>query len=361
MNNYQPIVEELITLLNQSGNCQMKTALMKGIKAAEILGYYSLTDYYHFLDEMVTLIPTDRNLLPWCLNFYYFIDQAPKFGEPKTSLKDHPLFQQWIAKFINTWGSFLNTTESAKGLDSLYLDPQYNVDDFVKGPSGWLTFNQFFARHIKPGKRPVQDILNNSVIVSPADSQFRGYWAIDDNPKVTVKGLNWTIPQLLDLDPKEHPVASKELKEKFAGGTYTHSYLSAHDYHRFHVPVGGTIKYAYHIAGKINLDVIKYEDGSLGMTDGDSWQHTQVRGLIVIDTGSDDIGYIAVLPIGMGEVSSVTLTVEPGTKLTKGDEFGYFAFGGSDIVMVFEKKAAVKFTAVKYEHYNQGQQIAKVG
>jgi len=63
------------------------------------------------------------------------------------------------------------------------------------------------------------------------------------------------------------------------------------------------------------------------MIDGTGYQFTQARGLIVIDS---PVGLVAVLPIGMGQVSSVNLTAQVGAHLAKGEEFGYFAFGGSD-------------------------------
>ena len=133
-----------------------------------------------------------------------------------------------------------------------------------------------------------------------------------------------------------------------------HSYLSAHDYHRFHVPVGGIVREVRNIPGRVILDVIKKEDGSLDMTDGDTYQFTQARGLIIIESA---IGLVAVLPIGMGQVSSVNLTAEVGAILAKGEEFGYFTFGGSDIIIMFEADK-VKITAEVGTHYNQGKAVA---
>jgi len=66
---------------------------------------------------------------------------------------------------------------------------------------------------------------------------------------------------------------------------------------------------------------------------------------------------VAVLPIGMGQVSSVNLTAQVGATLAKGEEFGYFTFGGSDIVVMFEKDR-VKITAQVGTHYNQGKAVA---
>lgn len=69
-------------------------------------------------------------------------------------------------------------------------------------------------------------------------------------------------------------------------------------------------------------------------------QCIQNRGLIVIRT--KDYGKVAVLPIGMAQVSSVVMTVKKGDHVKKGDNISYFQFGGSDVVVVFEKKVTFK-------------------
>ena len=335
---HQPIVEELIRILEVKP--ELKEALEESIAKAERLDAPTLTAYYQFLDEMVTMIPTERNLLPKCLEFYYLIDQSPQ-----GKLQEDDLFQQWTLKFIEDWGSFLDTTESAEGLETLYTNPIYQIDDYFRGPSGWLTFNQFFARQVRPGKRPIDELCNDSVIVSAADSVFHGQWDIDEDSQITVKGFEWSVHQLLDGSP---------FQDRFKGGIYMHSYLSAHDYHRFHVPVRGVVREVRKIPGRVILDVIKKEDGSLDMTDGDTYQLTQQRGLIIIES---PLGLVAVLPIGMGQVSSVNLTVQVGATLAKGEEFGYFTFGGSDIIIMFEANK-VKVTAQVGTHYNQGKEVA---
>ena len=335
---HQPIVEELIRILEVKP--ELKKALEESIIKAERIDTPTLTAYYQFLDEMVTMIPTERNLLPMCLEFYYLIDQSPQ-----AKLQEDDLFQQWTLKFIKDWGSFLDTTESAKGLETLYTDPIYQIDDYMKAPSGWLTFNQFFARHVRPGKRPIDGLWDDSVVVSAADSVFHGQWDIDEDSQITVKGLEWSVHELLDGSP---------FQDRFKGGMYMHSYLSAHDYHRFHVPVQGVVREVRNIPGRVVLDVIKKEDGSLDMTDGDTYQLTQARGLIIIES---PLGLVAVLPIGMGQVSSVNLTAQVGATLAKGEEFGYFTFGGSDIIIMFEANR-VKVTAQVGTHYSQGKAIA---
>ena len=140
-------------------------------------------------------------------------------------------------------------------------------------------------------------------------------------------------------------------------GIYTHSFLNVEDYHRYHVPVSGEIKEVRKIEGRVYVSVIREADGSLETIDGDTYQYNQESGLIVID--SPDVGLVAVLPIGMQVVSSVNLTPEIGAKLQKGDEFGFFMCGGSDIVMLFQNKKVV-IDAEVGKKYLQGQRIGEV-
>lgn len=132
-------------------------------------------------------------------------------------------------------------------------------------------------------------------------------------------------------------------------------FLNVNDYHRKCTPVRGVVREARRMPGKVVLDVIKKEDGSLDVIDGTGYQFTQDRGLFVIES---PIGLVAVLPIGMAQVSSVNVTAEVGVTLTKGEELSYFTFGGSDIIVVFEAKSKVKFTAEVGTHYKQGEAIA---
>ena len=78
---------------------------------------------------------------------------------------------------------------------------------------------------------------------------------------------------------------------------------------------------------------------------------------MVID--SPEMGLVAVLPIGMATVSSVNLTPDVGAELRKGDEFGYFLFGGSDIVMIFQD-VDLEIEAEVGTKYLQGQRLGRM-
>jgi phosphatidylserine decarboxylase len=90
--------------------------------------------------------------------------------------------------------------------------------------------------------------------------------------------------------------------------------------------------------------------------DSPGYQFCQARGLVILDTA---IGLIAVLPMGMAQVSSIILTAEVGQTLRKGEEISYFQFGGSDIVLVFEAKSNISVTAQVGTHYKMGSRIAQ--
>ncbi len=336
----QLIVQELIDLL--SARSDLKAALLESIRTADLPNLISLEQYFKFLNEMVTLIPTERNLNSHLNTFYYLIGCSPD-----QILQKDDVFQRWACEFAKTWGAFLDTPASAAGIAGFLKSPDFHLSDYAPAPSGWLTFNQFFARQVRPGKRPVASLRDDNIVVSPADSVYQGQWPIDKKAKITVKGLTWSILDLLDGSPYQ---------SRFEGGIFTHSFLDVNDYHRFHVPVAGRVKEARKIPGHVIMDVVKESDGSLNCIDGTGYQFSQDRGLLVLDS---PLGLVAVLPIGMAQVSSVNFTAEVGADLEKGEEFGFFAFGGSDMVILFEA-GRVQLDAKIGVHYKQGMRIGHV-
>jgi phosphatidylserine decarboxylase precursor len=334
---HQPIVRELEALLKRCPD--LAKALEASLAKADYRDIRSLPRYFTFLDDLATLVPAERDLKPRMLEFYYLVSRSPGI-----QLQQDPRFAKWMVKFAQEWGSFLDTPESAIGLATFLKDPAYRMDDYFQEPSGWRTFNQFFARECKPGRRPVDGPCDDGIIVSPADSVFHGQWPIDDNATIIVKGTRLAIRDLL---------AGSPWAERFRGGVFIHSFLDVNDYHRFHTPVRGKVLESRKIPGKVFFEVTKRPDGTLEDRDGATYQFTQDRGILVLDS---PVGLVAVLPIGMAQVSSVNLVAEPGAELRKGDLFGFFLFGGSDIIVLFEP-GRVAFDAEVGTHYAQGRQI----
>ena len=308
-----------------------------------------LDTYYDYVGWLSRWVPGEvvvegvshRNVYNDIVNFYYILDQdavkglqVPIQPDQAVNFAKYPL-SLWIVDFAKDWGLFLDTPESAAHIPTFEDAPEFNWDEYMPPPSGYRTFNQFFARHVKPGMRPIAGLGDQSVIASPADCTFVGWWQIGQENKVNVKGLQWSIERLLD---------GSRYADRFKGGVFTHSFLNTYDYHRWHTPVQGTVLESRVIQDLAYLDVgTEIDPGSgepiITAYDGTDYQFMQTRGLAIIDS---PIGLVACLPMGMAQVSSVVITAEVGVTLFKGEELGYFQFGGSDFVMVFERSSNVR-------------------
>jgi phosphatidylserine decarboxylase precursor len=338
---HEPIVSDLVILLETEP--ALDEALRTAIDMAELDGIDDLDGFLGYLDELATWVPVERNFVPHILQLYYVVNLAPE-----GRLNQSDSFNDWLHRMIDVYGRYLDTPASAARIETFMERPNYHLEDYFVGPSGWLTFNQFFAREVRPGARLIAEPYDDRVIVAPADAVFMGQWPIDADSTITAKGFRWRIDELLGDSP---------YADAFAGGTYTHSFLYIDDYHRYHVPVAGTVREVRNISGKVYMDVSRNDEGALDVVDGDTYQFNQERGLIVID--SPEVGLVAVLPIGMSFVSSVNLSARVGDELRKGDEFGYFLFGGSDVVMLFQDRDIV-FDAEIGTKYLQGQRVAHI-
>ena len=370
----EPIVAELISLIEQHGwVAQFQQALdVAALKdVAAVARIRTIDDYLAHIDELVRWAPREagdsRLVHDKMVEFYFFLDQPPLrelqspivAGHASTELT--PL-SQWIHDFACSWGSYLDTPDSVTHIESFRSNPAFRWDEYMPPPSGYLTFNQFFARHARPGMRPIAAIGDPSVVVSPADAVFIGSWRVAgdstihvEDPKIDVKGVRWSIRQLL---------VDSAYADRFNGGTFMHCALRTYDYHRWHSPVPGKVVETRNIIGQAWLDVeavTAVVDGEsinvLHAIEGTGYQFVQTRALVVIDS---PCGLVACLPVGMGHVASVVVTAGVGSTLHKGEEMGYFQFGGSDFVMVFEQACNIELSCRTDAHYLQGSAIGRL-
>lgn len=337
MSLQQPLVNKLITLLQSRPD--LKYALEASLENAHLPGLTTLESYFDYLNGLLTHIPNEKELMPSVRKFYYVI-----WRSPDDLLKKDEAFNAWMNEFVVSRGDFMDTTASAETLETFISNPEYHIEDYVKGPSGWLTYNQFLARQIKPGKRPIAALCDDRILVAPTDGEYKGQWPIQDDSCLLVKGRQYSVSDLL---------GESAYKEKFKGGLFTHTFLSVSDYHRYHVPVGGKVMEIRKIPGRTWIEESAKPDGSLENVDDVGFQFTHTRGCMVMDTA---VGLVALMPVGMGHISSVNFIVEEGAVLTKGSEFGYFAFGGSDFIMLFQQDKVI-LTGQEKRHYKQGEQI----
>ncbi|CAL1709658.1 unnamed protein product [Somion occarium] len=389
------IVQTLKDFLNNPVNDQFKKDFKQAFKLAltydvpqfKEYGINTFDDYLNYMEDFLKWVPTEnkdgKSVYYHICMFYFVLDLSPikEYQTPIVPSAPWTWLSQWIIDYAQEVGKFLDTPESftPASLKTFQEAKSYRMQDYIEPVGGWKSFNEFFARHIKPELRPIDSPDDPTVIVSPADSVFDGDWEVNDSSFTSFKGVPWSISQLL---------ADTKFGERFKGGKFCHAFLAPNDYHRQHAPVAGKVVEAKVIQGLCYLEVLVKEDqngkpvlgmkrklahhphhaapprnaagstrGDLDAPDSPGYQFLQARGLITIDNPT--LGLVAVLPIGMAQVSSVVLSVKDGDTVKKGQEISYFQLGGSDCVMVFEKKANVEFTAELHEHYNFGNQVAK--
>jgi phosphatidylserine decarboxylase len=100
-------------------------------------------------------------------------------------------------------------------------------------PADYANFNEFFARELKDGARPVAEPEDAKVVSSPADCRLTAFPSVDLATKYWIKGFGFTLGKLLGSD---------ELAAGFEGGPIVIARLAPQDYHRWHSPVDGTVK-----------------------------------------------------------------------------------------------------------------------
>ena len=329
-NASSPVVNELKTLLDNT-RPDLKNSLIKLIDASakSKKSYWykhnNLEEFYKFLDTWRTYTPNKiANAQDYSERFKslytkkdiknktYHIDEGIHFVRDKD-------FTDWMQKFVHERGVFMDSKESASVANKWINKGAIDMSSYRIPEGGFVSFNDFFTRKLKSGARPISDPDNNAVLTCPADCRISLIsYALTSDQDFEVKGDTYNIAALL---------GSVELANKFAGGAAIACLLYPKDYHRFHAPVTGTL------AAKGSLDDKHYYYGFKGLVKYFSEYH---RAYYLINTKNS--GQVAFVAIGMSDINSVNmpLPVDLNKEIKKGDEIGYFAYGGSGIVMLFE-------------------------
>jgi phosphatidylserine decarboxylase len=388
--SYGEATQELVKLVDSDPG--LKSLLISSIEKARQINpdsnsnpVQSLTRFYEIVSRAETSVPWDviktgqhlspfENIFRMFCVIYFVIDQPlPELegrGYFHNSLQYAEPFASWLTVFNKSWRSYLDSTASWN--DNYYKmmlqDSAFGLQNgWYEDPSHWKSFNQFFARQLSsPAARPIAFPDDNSIVISFADAEPQGVWAIDSSSNIMDKAgvaiKSATIRSVQKLLGEDSPY-----KNAFVNGTFTHSFLNVNDYHRYHFPLGGTVKEVRIIQG-INPtggELTWDNEGKRYIFNPSrvGWQMLETRGCVIIET--EDYGLVALLPIGMAAVGSVNFerAVTVGAKVRKGDMLGYFLFGGSDFIMVFQHN--VQFTldtprqadGIAYKHLLMGERL----
>ena len=390
---HAPMTERLIELLDATPN--LRALLEKSLALAAEANPHPDTNPVRTVENFLTYLDWASRALPWQISpwaetsysslydqidqslayFYFLLDQpldelAGTHPYNNTLQYAEPI-RSWLIDVTRDYGLFLDTPESwcDEYLARAQADPEYHLmDGTYEDPSNWHSFNDFFSRHLaSPDVRPIASPDDDRVVICPADSTPQNFWDIDENSLVVSE--NPVIIKSGALRSVDSLLGPSRFKGCFAGGILTHTFLDVHDYHRYHFPVGGVVREVEHIPGDMaagGITIWDEEAGRYRLIQVDTaWQALEARCLVVVET--DAHGYVALLPVAMSQVSSVNLEPEVvvGARVRKGDPLGWFLFGGSDYVMLFQKEAGFVLTTPEcgfelYEHRLFGQEYGRL-
>ncbi|TFY56575.1 hypothetical protein EVJ58_g7556 [Rhodofomes roseus] len=202
------------------------------------------------------------------------------------------------------------------------------------------SFQDFFVRRHRPGSRPVTAEGDDTVAVNAADARVVCYDSVAETTRLWIKGKNFTIGNLITDKVAarvwdDGAVASYRLSPQgqFPSVHELSMGLNAiADYHRYHCPVSGTVRWWKQIDGDY------YGVDPIALRSAVNVLCLNARCAVCID--SPEFGAVLFVAIGAQEVGTVKFNqpfMTPGSKVKKGDEGGIFEFGGSAIVVCFEK------------------------
>lgn len=197
-----------------------------------------------------------------------------------------------------------------------------DVSEFLQPASSYASFNDFFIRKLNLACRPIAK--GEDVAVLPADGRYLVYPEIGAADGFVVKGKKFDLNTLLQ---------DESLAQKYAHGAMVIARLCPTDYHRFHFPCSGTPGSARLINGPL------FSVNPIALKKNIAILSENKRVITEIDT--KPFGKVLFIEVGATYVGSITQTYTPGVACAKGDEKGYFSFGGSSLILLFEPGSIV--------------------
>ena len=194
---------------------------------------------------------------------------------------------------------------------------EYDVDITIAQKQNFKSFNDFFIRQLKPEARPI--VSDSLAVASPADGKILAYENVSSSD-FYIKGFRFNVDSFLD---------NTELAQKYKDGSMIVFRLAPPDYHRYHFPVSGMTS-----SSNIKIDGDYYSVNPLALRKKAEifWLNKREYGVIQTPVFGD----VVMVEVGATMVGSMIQTYS-GTTVKKGQEKGYFKFGGSTVVLLFEK------------------------
>ena len=236
--------------------------------------------------------------------------------------------------FSKLYGMYCDTKLSANKIPEFIKNFDIDMTMSRKKVHEFDSFNDFFTRELNSGARPIDK--NTNILISPGDGRITAYENIDLDNIIQIKGLTYSLKELIN----DNAVA-----EKYKNGVCIILRLCPTDYHRFHFIDSGIPYESHYIKGhyySVNPIALKSVP-KLFCENKREWSLFK----------SDNFKDILHIEVGATCVGSIIQTYKPNNKVNKGDEKGYFKFGGSTTILFFEKDS-VKIDSDIIEQSNLG-------
>ena len=234
------------------------------------------------------------------------------YHNPAGQLSLHALVKR---KLISTWyGNRMDSPGSADKIGPFV--EEYGIDLDIAKKDTFSSFNDFFTRELKLGARPIN--ADTNVVVSPADCKILAYEDIG-NMDFLVKGYRFDVAAFLQ---------DTVLAKKYENGSLLLARLCPADYHRFHFPVSGRVSEPVRIEGDL------YSVNPIALREIVEVFCLNKREYVTIATA--EFGDVIMAEVGATMVGSIVQTYA-GNTAVKGMKKGFFKFGGSTVILLFEK------------------------
>ena len=219
------------------------------------------------------------------------------------------------AAFSRWYGNRMDKPASRARIAPFIAQYQLDAAEFADSPDSFRSFNEFFYRKLKLEARPV----TTAGVAFPADGRHLGFQNIASIPGVFVKGQHFDLPAL---------VGDTRLAERYREGTLILSRLCPVDYHLFHFPCAATPG----TPRLINGPLYSVSPIALSRRLAYLWENKRV----ITELETETLGRVLLLEIGATNVGSIVQTIQAGVPVAQGAEKGYFKFGGSSTITIFE-------------------------
>lgn len=242
----------------------------------------------------------------------------------------------FISKLMGLW---YDSSFSKGKISTTIKDLSINESEFAQTTETFTSFNDFFIRHLKPETRPFNS--DETSIVSPADGRVLVFPKLSEDTFIPVKGYPFSIRKMLP-----------DISERFINGALAIVRLCPADYHRYHFPCAGKIVQSLKINGAL------HSVNPIALGSGPDVFGENKRIYTLIET--QNRGTMCFIEVGAFGVGSIVNTRTQGN-VSKMDEKGYFKFGGSTVVVVFEP-GRIQFSDDLVQNSAAGKEtLVKVG